>query len=165
MRYCNCTSATAQDAVQDAFVNIVQRLHSGSAISLKTDKSNAWMWTIVRNAAISLHRKPEHRRLVLLGSAGTHDEEKHVEPWRTTAQQQADADCVRRAWRAFAADHPQRAEALNLAILEEWSGEEMAQYLGRSYKATREYLSQCRKVLRTYLQRWCSDDPQVTQAR
>ena len=51
-----------------------------------------------------------------------------------------------------------------LAILEEWSGEDMAQYLGRSYRATLEYLSQCRKVLRTYLQRWCGDEPQITQA-
>jgi RNA polymerase sigma factor (sigma-70 family) len=170
MRYCNCTSAMAQDAVQDAFVNIVRHLHSGDAGPSAADKGSAWMWTIVRNAAISLHRKPEHRHLVLLGEAGTQDdEEQHVELWRATPQESSlspeDADCVRRAWRAFTADHPQRAEALKLAILEEWSGEDMAQYLGRSYRATLEYLSQCRKVLRTYLQRWCGDEPQITQAR
>src|SRR5262245_24127662 len=101
MRYCNCTDAVAQDVVQDAFVKMAQLLHSGRGISLRTDKGNGWMWAIVRNTAISLHRKPEHHRLVQLGSAGTHDEEKHVEPWRTTVQQQSDADCVRRAWWAF----------------------------------------------------------------
>ena len=111
MCHCNCTSAMAQDAVQDAFVNIVRHLHSGDAGPSEADKGSAWMWTIVRNAAISLHRKPEHRHLVLLGQAGTQDdEEQHVEPWRATPQEPSlspeDADCVRRAWRAFTADHP-----------------------------------------------------------
>ena len=92
-----------------------------------------------------------------------------MEPWRAKPQEQSlspeDVDCVRRAWRAFTADHPQRAEALNLAILEEWSPVELADYLGRSYGATREYLSQCRKVLRGYVQHWCGDHHQVSQAR
>ena len=66
-----------------------------------------------------------------------------------------DAACVRRAWRAFAADHPERAEALERAVLEEWNTAELAAFLNRSAGATREYVSQCRKVWRGYWERLC----------
>jgi DNA-directed RNA polymerase specialized sigma24 family protein len=66
-------------------------------------------------------------------------------------------DCVRRAFQDFATAHPERAQALGLVAFEGWTAHELATYLGRTYGATREYVSQCRTHLRPYLVRRCGD--------
>ena len=50
------------------------------------------------------------------------------------------------------ADFPDRARAIGFLVIEEWSVEDIARALGRTPGATREFLSQCRKKLRPYIE-------------
>lgn len=152
------THEEAEDVIQDAFVNIVRYL-STTRQETEVREVGPWIWRITINRAKDILRSPERRRRV---------EEDVVERERAAPQEDTpDAglvDCVRRAFRAFAADHPTRAEALRLAILEEWTMQELTTYLERSYGATREYVSQCRKALRPYLEH-CRDYLQPSEVR
>jgi RNA polymerase sigma factor (sigma-70 family) len=60
-------------------------------------------------------------------------------------------DCMIRALRKFQQEYPDHAKAILTCTYAELSNSEMANYLGRSLGATREYLSQCRKKLKPYL--------------
>ncbi len=61
-------------------------------------------------------------------------------------------DCVRKAYAAFAESHVDRAEILARVAFEGWSIEDVAAVLKRTPGATREYLSQCRKKLKAFLE-------------
>jgi RNA polymerase sigma-70 factor (ECF subfamily) len=60
-------------------------------------------------------------------------------------------DCVRNGFARFTQAHPARGEALRLAALEGWTMAELAAHLKRSVGATREFVSQCRKVFAPFV--------------
>lgn len=63
----------------------------------------------------------------------------------------ADRLCLQRQLDAFSKAHPDRAMVLEQIVLEGWTVEEAAEALGRTSAGTKEYLSQCRKRLMSYL--------------
>lgn len=137
----------AEDLVQEAFVNITRACDDFR----QDDRFEAWVWKIARNCLMDFFRER-------LPDTGLEDDwlDKLAED-RSDLQAGLNsddglADCVRRVFRAFSADHPSRAEALSLLTFYEWSIEEMADFLGRTKGATREYLSQSRKLMRPYLE-------------
>lgn len=136
----------AEDVLHAVFVKVAE--HAGQWQG--TGPAGAWLWTIVRNARTDMFRVQPREIDV--------DEEV----WRAIAEQvasdasgsssQAVQRCVHRAFQRFAWEHPERAEALRLLHLEQWSIAQVAAFIGRTAGATKEFLSQCRRVFRPYLQ-------------
>ncbi len=134
----------AADLVQEVFVNVVRHCAEfrGDA------KFGTWLWSIARNALIDHLRRSRGVEVDL--------DELGEEALAAASPAPADAglrDCVRRAYAEFAAAHRDRAETLALVAFEGWSAAEVGAYLGRTPGAAREYLSQCRKKLRPFLER------------
>lgn len=135
----------AEELVQDAFVNVVR--HCGD---FRGDtRIDAWMWAIVRNALIDYFRRQRPEQAVdvdeLVDLAGA-----------VAAPPQADSrdleDCVRGAFAAFGETFHDRAAVLALVVFEGWTIDDVAGMLKRTPGATREYLSQCRKKLKIFLE-------------
>jgi RNA polymerase sigma-70 factor (ECF subfamily) len=61
-------------------------------------------------------------------------------------------DCVRRAYTRFAEAYADRAEILSRVAFDGWDIDDVAVALRRTNGATREYLSQCRKKLKIFLE-------------
>ena len=141
----------AEELVQDSFVNVVRHCDE-----FRGDcPLEAWLWRIARNTLIDHQRRnsPE----VAMESE---DVERIADSNPDLRVQPATADgmeeCVGRAFTAFAEKHPDRAECLRLAVIEGWSTSEVAAFLDRTQGATREFISQCRKLMRPFLER-CRD--------
>ena len=135
----------AEELVQDVFVNVVRHCES-----FRGDiRFDAWLWAIVRNVLMDHFRrqKPEDH----------FDDEDWDRFGDTVAEAPADAgsdldDCVRKAYAAFAKAYADRAELLARIAFDGWSIEDIAAVVKRTPGATREYLSQCRKKLKFFLE-------------
>lgn len=155
-RYCErhgVDVAQAEDLVQEVFIKIVR-----SANQFRDDATpSAWLWSITRNTLISHQRG--HRLEFADPPVG--DDEDGEEwaipdpacPVDAQMEEEAMIDCVRREFARFAAQYADRAHALALVAFHGWQPAEVARYLDRTAGATREYLSQCRKLLQPFLNR------------
>lgn len=141
------TQAQAEDLSQDVFVKILLAIGE-----FRGDcPLEAWLWKIARNSLISFIRQSredtglddEMLDTILAASATSHDQTD------TVAGMQ---ECVNARFIVFAKKHPDRAQALALLIYKEWDIPDLATILDRTAGATREYLSQCRKLLRPFLE-------------
>lgn len=142
--------AAAEDLVQEVFVKVVRACGDfrGEA------RADTWLWAIARNSLIS------HFRARLPDMALDDldlDQLCAANPALQAAPPDAPAagsveDCVQRGISRFGGDFPDRARAIGFLVIEEWSVEDIARALGRTPGATREYLSQCRKKLRPYIE-------------
>lgn len=137
--------AEAEELVQEVFILI---LRGASNYQAGAAPPSAWLWMIARNALISRHRRKEP--VVDDEQAYTLALERLVADPEPTDDELA--DCVRRQFARFAAEHGERAEVLEHIAWHGWKPQDVATLLGRSPGATREYLSQCRKALRPYLE-------------
>lgn len=148
-RSCGMDEAVASDLAQEAFINA----YRGLATFKGQSKLSTWLWTIARNVLLAHVRSSK--------PAGTGLDHEPVDP--DSLSNGADprlistCECVRRGFAAFSADHPERAEAIYLAVVEGWTRDELAAYLGRTPHAATEYLSQCKARLRPYLE--ACDEP------
>jgi RNA polymerase sigma-70 factor, ECF subfamily len=137
----------AEDLLQEVFISVVRRAGDFRAESLVS----TWMWTIARNKLIDFTRsaRPE----VTLDDDGwaAIEASTHYPPEPETGHHHID-DCVSQAFQSFARQAPDRAEALRRLTLDGWSVEQVAEFVGRTPGATREYLSQCRKKFKTFLE-------------
>ena len=135
----------AEDLVQDVFVNIVRHAEGFRGET----RIDAWMWAIVRNCLIDYFRRARPEEAV--------DEDDLVRLAQVADDPPADRgneleECVRRAFAAFAEAYRDRAEILKLVAFQGWGAAEVAAVLGRTPGAAREYLSQCRKKLKSFLE-------------
>jgi RNA polymerase sigma-70 factor (ECF subfamily) len=135
----------AEEVVQDVFINIVRHCDNFRGDT----RIDAWMWSILRNALIDYTRRQRPEFAVeddeLINLAGA-----IVEPELGNATEID--ECVRKAFAAFAAANSDRAQVLSLVAFEGWSIDDVAAMLKRTPGATREYISQCRKKLKDFLQ-------------
>lgn len=142
--------AEAEDLVQDVFVKVVRACGEfrGEA------RADTWLWAIARNSLISRlrGRLPDMplEDLDLDQLCATNPALQAAAP--DAAPPGGVDDCVQRGIGYFGADFPDRARAIGFLVIEEWSVEDIARALGRTPGATREYLSQCRKKLRPYIE-------------
>jgi RNA polymerase sigma-70 factor (ECF subfamily) len=137
-------AAHAEELVQEVFIRVLKGCESYRGEAAPA----VWLWTIVRNAMVSYHRARKSDVESDAGEPGENDAplEQSMEetpPWVR--------ECLARQMKQFGMEHPERAECLSTIVLQDWGIEELAHFLGRSIAATKEYLSQCRKKLRTYL--------------
>ncbi|MES2681892.1 MAG: sigma-70 family RNA polymerase sigma factor [Pseudomonadota bacterium] len=147
------SAADAEEWLQDSFVRVVSGVGNfrGEPVQF-----HGWFWAIVRNRMIDACRrlKPQVSldqpdddddgpllRLVAEGS-------DPVEQLEQTSLE----DCVRAGFKAFARAHPDRAQCLSWLTVDALDTTTLATLLGRTAGATREYLSQCRKKLKPFLE-------------
>jgi RNA polymerase sigma-70 factor (ECF subfamily) len=144
---CGQTPASAAELAQDVFIAALRGLVEFRGQS----KLSTWMWTIARNVLLAHLRSPkpldvaDHEDALIDGltdSVADHLKEEHL--------------CVRHGFAIFSREHPERAQVLYLAIVEGWTREELADFLGRSAHAATEYLSQCKAKFRPYIEN-CRD--------
>lgn len=136
------SSADADDLVQETFINIVRycsTFRNECAIRI-------WLWKIARNCMMTFFRKqkPRHEDI---------DDHAEIIPDPKTCVDAGPTleDCVKRAFLRFSEQDHDRSEMLTLAAIQGWSTKELSELLGRSLGATREYISQCRKHFKPYL--------------
>jgi RNA polymerase sigma-70 factor (ECF subfamily) len=142
--------AEAEDLVHDVFVKVVRACGEfrGEA------RADTWLWAIARNSLISRLRG----RLPDLPLEDIDlDHNCDAEPALQAAAPDTPLaggvdDCVQRGIGRFGVDFPDRARAIGFLVIEEWSVEDITRALGRTPGATREFLSQCRKKLRPYIE-------------
>lgn len=139
----------AKDILQDTFVKIVGAAPSFSG----TGKASSWMWQIARNSALDfLDRRSR---------LGKHEVAVNDDQWQMLSETTAASEpsraigsideCVSAGLLKFAKDSPERALALSLQMEGESIGE-IGKRIGRSVVATKEYLSQCRKKIKPYIE-------------
>lgn len=141
--------AQAEDLMQEAFARALRALgqfRGGSQLS-------TWLWTIAQNLLLEHRRKPAMEVAEHLGEPVDVDSltiphDPHLMDC---------TDCIRRGFAAFSRDHPERAQVIFLALVEELTREELAHFLGRSTHAATEYLSQCKARFKDYI-RHCHED-------
>lgn len=145
----------ADDVLQDTIVKIFRNAaaYRGDG-TFSSNSANAWMWTIARNCM------NDH----LGKSLGTGKTEITVgdEYWADRMQTAPDADtqdsaatqkvnqCIALGLEDFAAQEPDRARVLMMQL----DGEDITSIgnrIGRTMAATKEYLSQCRKKVASYI--------------
>ena len=86
--------------------------------------------------------------------------ESDDDEWETINQVTADPSqsdpatmlCLKGQLEKFYRDYPDRAIVIEGCVMEGWSTQTASEILGRTINATKEYISQCRKYLREYLQ-------------
>jgi len=141
----------AEDLVQEVFVKVVR-----GAEGFRSDsKVSTWMFQIARNLHVDTLRRSNLEDTVedddwrrIEAETATDCGLISGEAWRAEETQ----GCVERAFDAFAGVHPTAAEVLDKVVRLGWSTRDAAEYLKRTEGATREFLSQCRKKLRRYLE-------------
>ncbi len=144
------TPAQAEDFTQETFVRIVRSVGEfrGEGAQLA-----AWIWTIARNVARDAGRSPASQPMLDVDDLEGADApvQEDADPLQRIESESV-ADCVQRGFREFARQHPQRAQCLSWLATDQMDIADVARALGRTAAATREYLSQCRKKLRPFIE-------------
>jgi len=141
----------AADVLQETFVKAVR-----AAASFRGDaKVSTWLWSIADNALIDWLRK--ERRAPKGTDTGSDEDQEGEYDARFGRDEPGDEvramqDCVARAFEQFTRGYPELSDAIELGIVERWSMRDLAAFLGRTEGATKEFVSQCRKRLRPFLE-------------
>lgn len=147
------TMDEAEEIVQESFLKLFQ----SSAKLAEVDLPKAYLYRVVMNCATDYLRTkrkadpeigvdPEELAQASDASSDTSD-----------SQYDGFMDCFEAAFSQFEAAAPDRAVVIRLAVIEGMSGHELAEAIGRSYGAAREFLSQTRKRFQDLLTDKCGD--------
>lgn len=155
--------AEAEDLTQDVFVRVLRSLPEFRG---EQAQFAGWVWAIARNRMLDLRRSAARSDFVDIDDPDGPGPDLQSDPAvADPARLQEDGsvrDCVQRGFASFAAAHPERAQCLSWLATDMMDIAAVAATLGRSIGATREFLSQCRKKLRPYIEHCL--DPQGTPA-
>lgn len=142
----------AEDVVQGVFEQLLHKAHTFRGESALS----SWLYTLARNLAVSMHRS--QAKEFMLDEEGWREIEASLpteddpSPLGTCDPKVALQECYEKAYALFAKSHPAAAEAIYLVVEHDWSGQDLAKHLNRAYGATREYLSQCKKKLKQFME-------------
>lgn len=135
--------ASAEDAVQDAFVRLLQRAPGFTA----QGQGRAWIWTVARSAWLDGLKKPQLATETL---QSWHENDAQVVP--DVAATSNYQDCVQGQLQRYVQAYPEAGQAILWAAVDGLKAAQIGELLGRSGGATREFLSQARKRLRDFLE-------------
>jgi RNA polymerase sigma factor (sigma-70 family) len=142
----------SEDIVQDAFVRIFKM----SGKELRTGSPQAYLWKILVNC--SYDKVKSQKRNPSTETGATDDQIDNLVGQQSNVVEAREFElCFAAALDAFRVSEPERAVAIELAVIEGFACKELATVLGRSYGATREFLSQCRKKFGDLLRSRCGD--------
>ena len=141
--------ADADDLVQETFVKIVRSIDS-----YRGDASlQSWIWAVARNRLTDYFRYKGIRPTENLDDDGWEQLEQlspHMQVTEQAMEGDSIEDCVHQQFAEFAKASPNGAYALTLQM-EGHDIRFIAGVLKRSEGATREFLSQCRKKIESFL--------------
>ena len=134
----------ASDLVQKF---IIDKLCMKSDSIEHIEYARTWMYMVFRNMINDQGRVLTKNREVSLDEARDQSyEEASVEKTQTKS------DCVQEQLKIFRDKEPKHAEVVDY-ILKGFDVEEVRLTIGRSYGATRQFMSQCRKKFKPFLER------------
>ena len=134
----------ASDLVQKF---IIDKLCMKSDSIEHIEYARTWMYMVFRNMINDQGRVLTKNREVSLDEARDQSyEEASVEKTQTKS------DCVQEQLKIFRDKEPKHAEVVDY-ILKDFDVEEVRLTIGRSYGATRQFMSQCRKKFKPFLER------------
>jgi RNA polymerase sigma factor (sigma-70 family) len=149
--------AAAQDLVQDTFIKVWLRcatFHGESQLL-------PWIKSILRHGLLDRLRKSQ-REVALEDEHGATREalssicdlsEQVPTPDNEARRHELD-QCFRRCWARFEQAAPAHALVMSWIVEDGLNHEQIAELLGRTPGATREFISQCRKRARIHLGEW-----------
>jgi RNA polymerase sigma factor (sigma-70 family) len=151
-------SDATRDLVQDTFIKVWRRCATFRGDS----ELLPWIKTILRHSAIERLRRSNHEVSLEDENGPTQDAsgkilEMSVERNPTPeqlARQREHAAQFGKGWRRFQQEDPLHASVMAWVVEDGLSTDDIAQLLGRTPGATREFVSQCRKRARLYLADW-----------
>ena len=133
----------ARDLVQKF---IIDKLCMKSDSIKNIEFARTWMYQVFRNMINDQGRMLIRNREVPL------DENKdQAYEQKTYDKNQTLSDCVQEQLKIFREKEPKHAEVVEF-ILKDLNTEQIRLIIGRSYGATREFMSQCRKKFRPFLE-------------
>lgn len=143
-------AADADDVIQETFIKVFEKIDT-----LKDDsKFESWLWTILRNNMNEFYRKSNKKNNVMFGLEAeelenlTGDEDVKVSHGQKYDDQH---NCVEEKMKLFQVDMPDQHYAIKLQM-EDVSIKDISIRIGRSYAATKEFLSQSKKKLKSYFE-------------
>tara|TARA_B100000035_G_scaffold44844_1_gene33789 strand:- start:21341 stop:21916 length:576 start_codon:yes stop_codon:yes gene_type:complete len=143
-------AADADDVIQETFIKVFEKIDT-----LKDDsKFESWLWTVLRNNMNEFYRKSNKKNNVMFGLEAeelenlTGDDDVKVSHGQKYADQH---NCVEEKMKLFQVDMPDQHYAIKLQM-EDVSIKDISIRIGRSYAATKEFLSQSKKKLKSYFE-------------
>ncbi len=148
----------ARDLVQETFIKVWLRcatFHGDSELLpwIKSILRHGLLDRLRREARETLLDEPDGPETEVQRQIAELSEEKIPRPEDEARRAQLD-DCFRRCWERFEAASPSHALVMSWIVEDGLSHEEVAELLGRTPGATREFISQCRKRARVHLAEW-----------
>lgn len=148
----------ARDLVQDTFIKVWQRCATFRGDS----ELLPWIKSILRHAAIERLRRRTHEVPMEDYDGLTADAAEHILAFSIShnptpdqiARRREFADCFRKGWTRFLEEDPLHANVMAWIVEDGLTSGDIAELLGRTPGATREFISQCRKRARVYLAEW-----------
>jgi RNA polymerase sigma factor (sigma-70 family) len=141
------SEAEAAEIANEAMMNVIRGLSGVES----PGAMHSWIWTVARNALLSRVRSTNSEKQHEI-SVDNDDGESLLETF--AADETCDPLtrlCLEKQLDRFEREHPKRVICLEMAILDGMALPEIASAIARSYEATKEYLSQCRKQLWAFL--------------
>jgi RNA polymerase sigma factor (sigma-70 family) len=150
----------ARDLVQETFIKVWQRCATFRGDS----ELLPWIKSILRHAAIERLRRTVRETPMENDQGLTEEAARHIadlsEQTNPTpellARRREQAQQFRDGWNRFEKAHPLHANVMAWVVEDGLSIDDIAELLGRTPGATREFVSQCRKRARVYLADWYS---------
>ncbi|MEM8983721.1 MAG: RNA polymerase sigma factor [Pseudomonadota bacterium] len=161
--------ASLSDA-EDILQEFLSKLWKTQADLAAVENGGAYLWRMLRTTSIDYFRRNNKLSLVQGAEANDAlDEALRKKGLEKSSEELSDIEqhdlsqCLDRALTAFEQDCPERSDAISLIVVEGWNQKQLAEYLGRTYGATREYFSQSCKRFREYFQRICPEFEEVVR--
>ena len=132
----------ASDLVQKFTID---KLYMKSNSIKNIEFARTWMYRVFSNMVNDQGRLLKKNREVPLDE----DRDQSQAPKISDVKSQTRSGCVQEQLAKFREAEPKRAEVLDYILLNKGT-EEIRLIIGRSYGATREYMSQCRKKFRSF---------------
>ena len=141
------SQGASEKDLEDIFQDTVVKIWRGADNYSGQGEARSWMWAIARNVLTDYQRKHFGRA----EHVPMNGDEDDPDPPAPPMKDEDASDCVEQGIDAFAIKDPERAYALQLWVAEV-DVRDIADRLGRSYGATRQFLTECRKKLKPFVE-------------
>ena len=139
-----------QELIQEIFIKVIKNCET---YCNSEKKFVDWFFAIVQNTATDHLRKNEVDQKREKQIKAHIDEMAIVVPYQLSTHTHTLAlqDCVQSSFREFEKKYPDRAQVIKLAVFENLGHKELARILDKDHRNTREYLSQCKKKFKSFV--------------
>jgi RNA polymerase sigma factor (sigma-70 family) len=144
------THHEAEELMQEVFIRVLKR---GETFRETAQRFEAWFWTIARNLLIDT--VAAKRRIDKRTAGDQLDAEELMDGTADPEREARDRDvqdCFTHGYEKFRAKFPERAAVLSWLVIEQLSVEAIAEMLGRTRGATRQYLFESRTKLKPFVE-------------